>query len=222
MPWHRRAPALGQSAGAASATARIVAGIIALILWIGMALQFSASFERLGSVAETLWIMFRYFTIIANFLAALVLTGAALGRRQFGSPALLGGATLAMLLVGIVSGLLLRGLVVELSGGAKLADLLLHKVTTVLVPLFWLIFAPKGGLTRRDPWLWLLLPVAYFGYALTRGAVEGVYAYPFMDVARIGWLQMATNALPMALGFVAGGFALVGLDHWLARRTREE
>jgi hypothetical protein len=204
-----------------SGLARAAAGAIALVVWTGLAVQFAASVELVGSTAAALWIMFRYFTIIANLLAALALTGVALGRPQPEAPRLLGGVALAMLLVGIVYGLLLRGLL-ELSGGAKLADLLLHSVTPILVPLFWLTFVRKGGLSRRDPWLWSLLPVAYFIYALARGAIEGVYAYPFLDVAKIGWLQTAAIALLMALGFLAGGFALVGVDGWSARRTRAE
>jgi hypothetical protein len=204
-----------------SGIARASAAIIALIACFGLAVQFRASLALLGSPAAALWVMFRYFTIIANLFVALTFAGIALGRPRIASPALLGGVTLAILLVGIVYGLLLRGLI-ELSGGAKLADLILHRITPVLAPLFWLIFAPKGGLRRRDPWLWSLLPIAYFVYALARGAAEGVYAYPFMDAARIGWLQTATNGLLIALGFVAGGFALVWLDQRLGRRTRDD
>jgi hypothetical protein len=199
-----------------SGTARASAGIIALIALLGLAMQLRASLVLLGSPAAALWAMFRYFTIIANLLVALTFAGVALGRPRTASPVLLGGVVLAILLVGIVYGLLLRGLI-ELSGGAKLADIILHNVTPVLAPLFWLIFAPKGGLRRRDPWLWCFLPIAYFAYALARGAAEGVYAYPFMDAARIGWLQTATNGLLIASGFVVGGFALLWLDQRLAR-----
>jgi hypothetical protein len=41
-------------------------------------------------------------------------------------------------------------------------------------------------------------------------------------VAKIGWLRTAAMALTMALGFLAGGFALVGLDGWPALRTQAE
>jgi hypothetical protein len=71
-------------------------------------------------------------------------------------------------------------------------------------------------------WRWRPLPIAYFVYALTRGAIEGGYAYPFLDVVKIGWLRTAAIALTMALGFLAGGFVVVGLDGWSARRTQAE
>jgi hypothetical protein len=90
-------------------------------------------------------------------------------------------------------------------------------VTPILVPLFWLVFAPKGRLTFRDPWIWAILPLVYFIYALVRGTLGGRYAYPFMDVAQLGWPQTLINGALIALGFVATGFALVWLDGVMAR-----
>lgn len=198
-----------------SGTARAAAGLVAAIAWLGLAVQFRASLANLGSVPDTIWIMLRYFTVIANLLAAILLSAVASGWRGSASPKLLGGMSIAMLLVGIVYGLLLRGML-ELSGGAKLADTLLHIVTPVLVPVYWLAFVPKGELGSRDPLLWALLPLAYFVYALVRGAAEGVYAYPFMNLAQLGWTQTLTNALLMALGFIVAGFAMFWLDRRLS------
>lgn len=200
---------------------RVAAAVVAVTAWVGLAIQFHASTELVGSAGAALWFMLRYFTVIANLLVAVVLTALAAGLPRARSPALLGGVTVAILLVGIVYGLLLRGLV-ELSGGAQLADTLLHRVTPVMVALFWLVCVPKGGLRRRDPLLWAILPTAYFAYALTRGAFEGRYAYPFMDVAELGWTRTAVNAALMAAGFLIGGAALVGLDRLMARRAGAE
>jgi hypothetical protein len=204
--------------GVFSRTARMLAALIALAAWIGLAVQFDATLARSGSVGAAVWILLRYFTVITNLLLAVVFTGIALGRPRFGAPLLLGGVTLAILLVGVVYGLLLRGLV-ELSGGAKLADLLLHHATPILAPLFWLGYAPKGALRRRDPLLWALFPLAYFAYALVRGAGGGAYAYPFMDVAQIGWMRTGVNAAVIALGFIMAGYIVLWLDGRLARRA---
>jgi hypothetical protein len=201
-----------------SGTARIAASAIALIALVGLVLQFSAIIEQTGSVAGTLWVMLRYFTITTNLLAAVVLTGIVLGKSAFGSPALLGGLTMAIAFVGLIYVFFLRGLL-ELSGGAKLADFLLHYVTPVSVLLFWLVFAPKGALRNSDPFLWVIYPLAYAVYALARGAVENKYAYPFIDVAQIGWQQTAINILLMVLSFLAAGFALVWLDRLMGRRV---
>ncbi len=200
-----------------SRTARGIAAVIALIAWVGLAVQFSAVIEQNGSVAESVWVLLRYFTIITNLFTAIAFTGIALGQTVFSSPALLGGLTLSIVFVGVIYVLFLRGLL-ELSAGARLANFLLHYATPTLVFLFWLIFASKGGQRNSNPLLWVIYPLAYGTYALARGAVDGKYAYPFIDVALIGWQQAAINILLMALSFLVAGYAMVWLDRALGRR----
>ena len=194
---------------------RIAAAVIALIAWIGLAVQFNATFGNSGSLGETLWILTRFFTVLTNFIVAITFTAITLGRQV--SPSVLGGVTLAIALVGAVYMLLLRGLL-ELSGGALLADTLLHRVTPVLVPLWWLVWALKGDLNTRDPWLWALYPLVYFAYAIARGLSGDKYPYPFMNVAEIGWLQTLVNSAAIALGFVVAGYLLLWLDKRLLGR----
>lgn len=197
--------------------ARLAAALIALIAWAGLAIQWQASTAMTGGAGAALWAMLRFFTVLTNLLVAIHFTALALGSRQATRPFPLGATTLAILLVGIVYFLLLRGLL-ELSAGALLADRLLHMVTPALVPLWWLAFAPKGGLRPRDPWLWALLPLGYFAYALARGAGDGLYPYPFMNVARLGWGQTLLNGLLIAAGFLLAGYLLMLLDRALARK----
>lgn len=188
--------------------------MVALAAWAGLGIQLQASIGLSGDAGSALWAMLRYFTVLTNLLVASFFTLIALGKRM--SPFAIGGVTLAILLVGIVYATLLTGLI-ELSGGALLADFILHRVTPVLVPLWWLAFAAKGGLRAHDPWLIALYPLAYFGYALARGALDGRYPYPFMDVGRIGWSETGLNALIMAAGFLLAGYGLYRLDRALAR-----
>ena len=58
------------------------------------------------------------------------------------------------------------------------------------------------------------IPIAYLVYALVRGAIDGKYPYPFIDVGNLGWLQTALNAGGIALGFIIAGLALVWIDGW--------
>lgn len=197
-------------------TSRVAAGLIALVAWLGLAVQLNATLGMGFSLLEALWILVRFFTVLTNLIVALAMTAIALGARL--KPWLLGGIMLAILLVGVVYMTLLRGLL-DLSGGALLADTLLHKVTPLLVTLWWLAFAPKGALRWRDPAVWALFPLAYFPYALARGAAEGVYAYPFINVAKLGWAQVAINAIAIAAGFLITGLLVVALDRLLGRRT---
>jgi hypothetical protein len=189
----------------------LAAAVVALICWAGLAIQFSATYAGQHDVAATLWVIARYFTVLTNLAVALIMTAVAIGRKV--SPFVLGGLALAILLVGIVYMTLLRGLV-ELSGGALLADTLLHKVSPIAMTLWWLFFAPRARLNRGDPVLWALYPLIYFAYALIRGQIDGRYPYPFMNVARLGWTQTAINAGGIAMAFILGGFLLVWIDSW--------
>jgi hypothetical protein len=161
--------------------------------------------------------MFLYFTVIVNFLVAIAFTAQAFGATRIATPFILGGVTIAILLVGVVYNTLLTGML-DLSGGAKLADTLNHKVTPVLVGLYWLLVAKKGKLDWNDPAKWALLPLAYFLYGIWRGKTEGKYPYPFMNLERLGWPQTLINAAIMALGFIAVGYVMVWLDRRMSGR----
>lgn len=190
---------------------RAAALAVALVCWAGLAIQFAATQAAQGDWVATLWILLRYFTVITNLLVALAMSATALGGRV--PPLLLGGLALALLLVGAVYMTLLRGLV-ELSGGALLADLLLHKVSPLAMAAWWLLFAPRARLEWTAPWWWVLYPLAYFGYAVARGLAGDLYPYPFVDVGRLGWAQVMVNAAGIAMAFLASGFALVWIDRW--------
>ncbi|NEU12246.1 hypothetical protein G3T14_08880 [Methylobacterium sp. BTF04] len=195
---------------------RMAAVAIALVAGIGLVIQLVAIVNRIGSLPSAIWEMGRYFTVLTNFLVAILFSGIAAGLRM--KPRLIAGITLAILLVGIVYATLLQGLQ-TLSGGDAVADVLLHWVTPVLVPLFWFAFTPKGGLRPIDPLLWALYPVTYLGYALIRGAAEGRYAYPFIDVPALGWGPVLLNVGAIALGFVATGHACVRIDRHLGGQS---
>jgi hypothetical protein len=124
-------------------------------------------------------------------------------------------AVTAMILVGIVYAQLLRASW-NPQGLQKLADIALHDVQPVLVALFWL-WRPHGRLGLRDAAAALALPLAFCLYALARGAAEGWYPYPFLDVARIGAGAVARNCAGIAIGFLAMALLLLGLDRLLGR-----
>ncbi len=142
-----------------SGAARALAGLIAVTAGVGLAAQFWASTVLVGTAGGALWSMLRYFTVTTNLVLAGVFAAIAFGGLDRRGASLIGGVTLAILLVGVIYGLLLRDLV-ELSGGARFADLLLHHATPILAPLFWLAYGPRGQLSRRDPLLWALYPLA--------------------------------------------------------------
>ena len=189
----------------------LAALLVALICWAGLAIQFAATYGAQPDVVATIWILLRFFTVITNLAVAVVMTRIAVGGKV--SAFLLGGVTIAIILVGIVYMTLLRGLL-ELSGGALLADTLLHKVSPVAMSLWWLLFAPRGRLKYNAPLWWAVYPLAYFAYAVARGLNGDRYPYPFMDVAKLGWTQTMLNAGGIAMAFILAGFLLVWFDSW--------
>ena len=196
-----------------SGAARIAAGAIALVAWAALVLQFNSETDQGHSDAGAVWIILRYLTVVTNLMAAVVLTGIALGQSAFRSQRLLGLLALSILFVGAVYFVLLRGSV-ELSGGALIANTLLHYAVPSLTPLFWLLFAPKDALRWRDPLLWAIYPLIYFAYALTRGASDGKYPYPFMDIPKVGWPAALTTVAIILVVYLVVGLIFV----WLGRR----
>jgi len=141
----------------------------------------------------------------------VAMTMAATGGRV---PAIvLGGLTLAILFVGVIYATLLQNLY-HLTGGARVADILLHKVSPALMALWWLLFAPRKRLKWSAPLWWSLYPLGYLAYALGRGRLDGRYPYPFIDLGRLGWLQTALNSGGIALAFIIAGLTLVWIDSW--------
>ena len=187
------------------------AALVAIICWAGLAIQFSATFANQHHVIPTLWVLLRFFTVITNVIVAIAMTLEAIGKRL--PPFVLGGATISILLVGVVYMTLLRGLV-ELSGGALLADTLLHKAAPVAMTLWWLLFAPRARLKSGAPLWWASYPLLYFAYAVARGQAGDRYPYPFMDVGKLGWPQTLINAGGIAMAFLLAGFLLVWFDSW--------
>jgi hypothetical protein len=191
---------------------KLAAAFVALVCWAGILLQFWASYTfRHYELIPTLWTLARFFTIISNLALAVAMSAVALGKRV--SPLVLGGLTLAILLVGIVYRTLLAGLH-PLTGLALIANDLLHDASPLLMAAYWLLFVPRRQLRWTAPWWWALFPVTYFLYVLARGQLDRHYPYPFIDVVKLGWTQVALNAGGIALAFILAGFALVWTDHW--------
>lgn len=197
--------------------ARLFAAIICIAAVAGIGLELSNLLNQGNSVLTAVWILVRFFTILTNGLLAIVFANIALRGIRVLPPQVLAGSVSAIVLVGVVFALLLQD-ARPLAGASAAADFLLHKATPVLALIFWLVYAPKGRLAWRDPLDWSLYPLAYLIYALIRGYFEGIYAYPFIDVAANGWPQVLVTAVVIAVGFIGAGQLMVLLDRRLARR----
>ena len=199
--------------------ARVVAGICAVVGWAALALQLKLIVDNLGFELGV-WRFFGYFTILTNIGVALVATAVALGRGgPLGGPRARFLAASSIVLVGLVYSIALRS-EWNPTGLQKVADFALHDTTPLLFIMVW-ILAPNGTLGRRD-FAWGLAPPALFAaYALARGAIDGWYAYWFLDPGNQGLVELVASIGVMLAGFAVIAGLLVGVDHWLGKAEAE-
>jgi hypothetical protein len=176
-----------------------------------------------GSPARVL----SYFTIQANVLVALVFALSAWRAwtaRHPLPPLITGG----VLYYALIACLVYHVLLVNEPGPfsmtgppttwSALTNPVLHTVTPLAALLDWLLLTRPAPLGLRHATRWLLYPLAYLIFSLTRGALlppaaEGRYLYPFLDVAHLGYKSTLANALLLGLAFFALALLLIVLDH---------
>ncbi|MBX9407741.1 Pr6Pr family membrane protein [Pseudomonas baetica] len=194
----------------------------AILGWTGLGLQlYLIFFARLSVDAGLLGGLvsfFSYFTVLNNTLVATVLTCAVTPRhctacRWFLQPWVSSAVAVSIAVVGLAYSLLLRHLW-HPEGWQFIADELLHDVMPLVFLGYWWFCVPKGTLRLWHLPLWLIYPLVYFIYALLRGHLLGAYAYPFIDVAVLGYPQVFINAGGILVGFVAIALVLIGIDRW--------
>jgi len=177
--------------------------LIIIVTWFSLVLQFSISIPAYmangRSLCNTLVQLFSFYTILSNLLMVVCLTIILLAPKSAGGRFFLKGSALTAIAfyittVTIIYNIALRNLV-QLDGTAVLANELLHVINPILFIIYWFAFVPKAGLSYKNvlPWLWF--PFIYFIYVLIRGAIGGDYPYPFLNVAKLGYLQVIVHAL---------------------------
>lgn len=205
---------------------RAFSATAALLGWFTLALQLTLTIQLASdhsrSEPAALWQWIGYFTITTNVLVALALSASALGpngetKRFFGRPDVHSMIAMSIVIVSLIYNLLLRQLW-HPQGWQLLADVLMHDVMPLLFLLHWWLVIPKASLHWRQVGAWQVYPAAYFLYALARGALNGWYPYPFLDVPTLGYGQVLINAVVILLAFVAVGLALVALARQQTRR----
>jgi hypothetical protein len=203
-------------ATALTVPARLCACLVALCAALSLAAQFRVASDALGgSAVQVVWHLARYFTLLTNALVALLFGWTALRGRP-ASGRLLAGLVLYIGAVGGIYHLLLAPLW-EPQGLVWLADLGMHTVVPLAVAGWWLCFGAAARLEWPDPLIWLAWPAVYLAYALARGAADGVYPYPFIDLHRLSTVQLTWNVARIAEGFVAAGYLLVLLSRLRGR-----
>jgi len=207
---------------------RSYAGVGALLGWFAIALQFYVMFAaRLAdgrSLVGGVIYLLSVFTILTTALVATTFSLHVRGRstpaaRFFGKPSVATGIAASIVLVDIAYSLLLRHLY-HPQGLRLLSDHLLHDLLPLVYLGFWWRFVAIGRFGVADIARWAMYPVLYFIYVLLRGALFGLYPYPFVDVGQLGYPRVLLNAIAILFGFVVISGLLIGLDRLKTYRTR--
>jgi len=193
---------------------------IAFIAWFGLGLQLYILINNtpgngmtpLQAVAR----FFIFFTILTNLFVAICLTSRAINSSKgkfFSRPSVLAALGVYIFIVGLVYNVVLRKLWIP-TGNQKVADELLHVAVPVLYLVYWLLFAPKYSLQWTHAFVWLCYPAAYVVYALLRGAAEGFYPYPFLDINESGIAKVLLNIAMLLMVFAIVAFIFI----WVAKK----
>jgi hypothetical protein len=204
---------------------RVYAAVGALLGWFALALQLylmlvqSLVPERLGTVIT----FFSFFTILTNILTASVFTAVAFQPKHgwgkwLSRPSVQAATAVYIAIVGMVYQLLLRQLW-NPQGAQWVADVLLHSMVPVGYVVYWLLFAPRAGLSWKDSVTWLIYPGVYLVYVLARGAVSGLYPYPFVDVNVLGYGGVLARSGLLMLVFLGMGLLVVAIGRWMRARS---
>lgn len=199
---------------------RLLTGITAIFTWFALVVQFvimiNTSTDNHLTKLEAAGRFFAYFTILTNLLVAVNLTSVFLSPssvpgRFFSRSSPAAATAVYILIVGIIYNILLRPLW-KPEGWQKIADESLHVIVPLLYVLYWYFFASKKNLQWKNIVGWLIYPFFYLVYMLIRGAWEGFYPYPFLDVNVLGYSKAFLNAGSMLFVFlITGGiFILIG------------
>jgi len=205
---------------------RLLASFAATLGWFGLAQQLWFSIRMTqgngGTMLQGVWLFLGFYTILTNLLVACVLTAASShgeGRlaRFLSRPGVQTAAAMSIVIVSAVYNLMLRQLW-NPTGWVRVADLIVHDIMPPLYLLYWWLAVPKHSLRWSQVIAWQSYPAGYFFYVLVRGAFNGWYPYPFLDVTALGYAQVLVDAIGVLVAFVLVACALVAAGRWQARR----
>ena len=208
---------------------RVLVGLVAAVTWSGLILQASVSFPGMlakGLILTDAFIrFFSYFTVLTNTFIAVDSLICFVKPEGSWSKSVIHSSfetCLAVSIFFVTAGftLLLRNLV-HFTGIGLLADNILHYAVPAVFLLYWFLCTSRQKLPWSHSAFWLLYPVSYFLYVLVQGWRTGLYPYPFVDAARIGYNHTLINGTVLLFLYWLGGLFLIGLGRLLHRQSNE-
>ncbi len=210
-----------------SRPAILLAAVTALAAWFALISEIrfviAGAAANHWTVLQALGRFWSFGTMLTNLLVAvslsvvLIIPNSAAG-KFFSRPIIVTGIALYILLVFFGFNIFLRQLH-HLQGWKKLDSELLHVVVPALYFLYWILFVSKTSLKWKHALLWLSGPAIYFIYILIRGAIDGFYPYPMVNVNELGYLHVILVAAAAGIAIIALGLLLIAIAR-LQRKNR--
>ena len=191
--------------------------LIFLTGWVALIGQlYLILLNRKLSIPETIIQYFSYFTILSNLLVTIACTillfkPTSIAGKFFSKPTTLTALTIYITVVGLVYNVVLRYLWAP-QGLQKLVDELLHSIIPISFITYWYICVSKSLLKWNHVYLWLVFPFIYCIYILVRGAITGLYPYPFINVATLGYNTVFINIAILVAAFLFIGLLFIGIS----------
>jgi hypothetical protein len=197
---------------------RLLAAAILFVALGSLRLVFDhyATVPGLEAVGTRLWFLAQYLTILTTVLVAAAMTAVAMKGRIKGWQA--ASLLVSVLMVGSIYHLFLAR-AHDPHGLHWVGTQGMHSAMPLMLALWWGAFAPKDIRPAQAP-LFIAWPVLYTGYALIRGAVTGLWPYPFMDVATLGLIRVLANLAAIGAVFTGVGAALALIARRLDQSDR--
>jgi hypothetical protein len=170
--------------------------------------------------------MFKYYTFLSNalvagvYLAQTVCCAAGLLGKNWHLPAGIKGWTVLAIAFTFLTVFLVLN---PFCPPTDWLDARIHYLVPLLTVAEWLLFEPHGTMKWYHPLLWLLTPLAYYGYVMVlfhnRVFFNGNrFPYFFMNYARYGWDFVLGILCALAGVFLVFGLLMLLFDHWVYSR----
>ncbi|MCH4553463.1 Pr6Pr family membrane protein [Aestuariibaculum lutulentum] len=188
---------------------------IAILGWFAVIMQFFLMLmDKTMSSVESIERFFSYFTILTNTIVALFFTMKSLNFQKVDYKTWLTPIAVYITVVCVVYQTLLRSVWTP-EGFQIIIDELLHSIIPVLTVVYWFLYDGAKHVVWSLIPKWLIYPLVYLIYILTRGMFSGFYPYPFINVLEIGWQQTLINSVLMCLLFLMLFSMFIGLGQRL-------
>ena len=196
--------------------ARILAGVVSVIAIVSLALQTLANVERDVPLVAGWSAMLRFFTIWGVIASAVIFGRIALRGRI--EPHLPFALVTALVIIAGVYHLLLAS-AYHPEGLDWWTNIAHHTLVPAGGVLWWLLFSFDRLTGVRSLPIVILFPLIYGAFALINGAITGFYPYFFLDQNTLGFTEVLTNMLWLAIVFMLVAAVLLGLRNVIRGRV---